>query len=124
MNEELEVDRKGDIRTRVELDRESLDCVEKESQNGKCVISSLVYCPSPFKSENVLIEVLDKNDNPPSFSKKEAQFSMPENTPQNTMFALDVASDPDSTENGVKRYCELQIIFLWFANSSRHYMST
>ncbi len=100
----VELRESWDLVTREELDHEWEDCEEDSGDDMGCMVDILLICKSPFASKRLWLNILDENDNPPKFSKKRVHLSMPENTPRNSEWALDIANDPDSSENGVTGY--------------------
>ena len=79
----------GEIRTRVNLDRESRSSY------------SLVALPQNVR---VVVRVLDENDNAPSFPAKQVNVSFPENSPRDSKRALPPAKDPDLGPYSTQRY--------------------
>ena len=52
----------------------------------------------------VRVEIVDLNDNAPTFAAPEVQFRLAESTPPGILFPLPVAADPDGPANGVVGY--------------------
>ncbi|KAL3880278.1 hypothetical protein ACJMK2_032527 [Sinanodonta woodiana] len=62
-----------------------------------------------YKTINVTVNVTDINDNAPTFPFSSVSLIIPENTPINESFPLDVvATDPDAGINSIKSYQILQ----------------
>ncbi|XP_036146923.1 protein dachsous [Monomorium pharaonis] len=78
----------GEIRTRVPLDRETRPSY------------SLVALPSV----RVVINVLDENDNAPTFAEKHVDIEFPENSPRDVKRALPPAYDSDLGQYTTQRY--------------------
>lgn len=78
----------GEIRTRVPLDRETRPSY------------SLVALPSV----RVVINVLDENDNAPTFAEGHVDIEFPENSPRDVKRALPPAYDPDLGQYTTQRY--------------------
>ena len=89
--------------------KESIDCDEilAESQDPELqqlVLNVSLKCKYSSNTEKIVVKIIDVNDNAPTFLSKKETLSLPENTPIDTVFLLQVATDLDSNENGVKRY--------------------
>ncbi|KAM4676963.1 protocadherin-12 [Discoglossus pictus] len=89
----------GSISTTGRLDREQL-C----QPHGHCILSFNVLATKALTLVHVEIEVLDVNDNEPSFPKPEVDMEISESASLRTRFPLDRAWDPDSGSNTVKSY--------------------
>ena len=89
----------GMVKTRRVLDREQMETHEfqvRVSDSGDSPQSATV---------RVRIQVLDVNDNAPTFDKNMPQrVSVPENRPKNTVVALIAATDSDKGENQTITY--------------------
>lgn len=90
-----------DLVTSQRLDREEI-CVDMAED--ACETDLLLFTSNPFKSERIVLRILDTNDNRPHFGREQLQMNMPENTPVGSNWALDIAKDPDSAQNGVVSY--------------------
>ncbi|CDW56947.1 Laminin G 2 and Cadherin and EGF CA domain contai ning protein [Trichuris trichiura] len=84
----------GEIRTRMELDRELLP----EGSNDE--IELIILGSSPTYFITAKIRVLDINDNAPAFPFAYQNVSLPESAKVGTKLVLIGASDPDAGANG------------------------
>nr|XP_056718888.1 protocadherin beta-16-like [Euleptes europaea] len=89
----------GDVLLKDRIDREAL-CGQKDP----CVLLSEIVLENPVQVHRIEVEIEDVNDNSPQFSKKEFLLEMPEQTPLNTRFPLEIAKDADKGENAVQNY--------------------
>nr|XP_056722683.1 protocadherin beta-16-like isoform X3 [Euleptes europaea] len=89
----------GNVLLQHRIDREAL-CGQKDP----CVLLSEIVLENPLQVHRIEVEIEDVNDNSPQFSKKEFLFEIPEQTPLNTRFPLEVAKDADRGENAVQNY--------------------
>lgn len=82
----------GEIRTRVPLDRETR--------------SSYTLVAIPLSGENVrvVVNVIDENDNAPTFPSPTMHVEFPENTPRDTKRTLNPARDLDLGQYNTQRY--------------------
>ena len=97
----VHLERNWDLVTSKSLDREII-C--PDIANSLCEAEVLIFTTNPFKSEKIVLRILDRNDNSPKFARDVFQMNMPENTPVGGNWALDIAKDPDSVQNGVVSY--------------------
>ncbi|XP_061690293.1 protocadherin-1-like [Syngnathoides biaculeatus] len=109
----LRVDGKtGDIyTTEIPIDRETLRDCRNLFDNDKCYMEFEVSITDMVKGIGSgprliegRIEVLDINDNTPQFSSPILTLSIPENTHVGALFAIPMATDRDSANNGVAEY--------------------
>ncbi|XP_078325650.1 protocadherin-11 X-linked-like isoform X2 [Crassostrea virginica] len=86
----------GDLITKSKLDRETLCPFLK-----LCVLPLRIGANSGtfFRTINVNISILDRNDNSPLFSTNSTSLSIPEDANINSTFPLSTASDKDMGEN-------------------------
>ncbi|XP_055386024.1 protein dachsous [Condylostylus longicornis] len=82
----------GEIRTKIQLDRET---------HYKY---SFVAVPSSGENIRVIINVLDENDNAPTFPYKVMNIEFPENTPRDVKHTLKPAKDSDLGRYNTQRY--------------------
>ena len=92
----------GILRTNSILDRESPDCPDEPT----CVITlTVLTIPGEFSNLfRITVNIMDINDNFPTFEQKVYNMTIAENTAVGTQFALPVAEDADSFVFGVKTY--------------------
>ncbi|KAM6986511.1 protocadherin-17-like [Aplochiton taeniatus] len=88
----------GLIFTIQRIDRETL-C----RRNPKCQLSMEVFA-NDKEICMVKIDILDINDNSPSFPSDHINIDISENAASGTRFPLTIAHDSDSGENGIKTY--------------------
>nr|XP_056722698.1 protocadherin beta-16-like [Euleptes europaea] len=89
----------GNVILNDKIDREAL-CGQKDP----CVLLSEIVLENPVQVHRIEVQIEDVNDNSPQFSKKEFLFEIPEQTPLNTQFLLESATDADRGENAVQNY--------------------
>lgn len=82
----------GEIRTKVQLDRETRASY------------SLVAIPLSGENIRVVVRVLDENDNPPTFPSSIMNIEFPENTPRDVKRTLNPARDLDLGRYNTQRY--------------------
>ena len=92
----FEVDRlSGDIRSKASLDRES------NSHYDFKIYARDGGTPSNIGWARIQIDIVDVNDNPPSFADSPLTFKLKENAPYGTRVGKIQAYDPDTKENAV-----------------------
>ena len=91
----------GVVRTTMRLDRDKI-CRTKR----KCILNiDVAVSPAEYFQVIVIeIEVLDVNDNVPTFPQPSMTCVIPESSLPGSTFTLLSASDPDSDENGIRGY--------------------
>ncbi|GCB65900.1 hypothetical protein scyTo_0000485 [Scyliorhinus torazame] len=89
----------GELRVNGDIDREKL-C----GQNTKCVLTNDIIIDNPVELYSAEVEILDINDNSPSFSSNELRLEIVESVPQGTRFLLPSAHDPDVGTNSINTY--------------------
>ncbi|XP_067900190.1 protocadherin gamma-C5-like isoform X2 [Heterodontus francisci] len=89
----------GELRVNVKIDREKL-C----GQNAKCVLTNDIIIETPVELYSAEVEILDINDNSPSFSNDELRLEIVESVPLGTRFLLPSAHDPDVGTNSISTY--------------------
>lgn len=82
----------GEIRTKVALDRETRPSY------------SLVAIPISGSNVRVIVNVLDENDNVPTFPTSVMMIEFPENTPRDVKRTLHPARDPDLEPFNTQKY--------------------
>ncbi|KAL2077292.1 hypothetical protein ACEWY4_026796 [Coilia grayii] len=90
---------KGTLVVKERIDREEL-C----AQVTPCSLHFQVILDNPMELHRVDVEILDINDNAPSFSRKEMQFQMSESAIPGARYSLDSAHDPDVGVNTLQTY--------------------
>ncbi|XP_074460253.1 protocadherin gamma-A10-like [Larus michahellis] len=89
----------GHLVTVERIDREQL-CRLLE----KCLLRCEVIIEGEMKVYRIEVEIMDINDNAPSFREKETELRMSEMTAPGLRFPLRVAQDPDVGRNSLQRY--------------------
>ncbi|XP_068182469.1 protocadherin gamma-C5-like [Antennarius striatus] len=91
--------RKGELLVTDRIDREEL-C----EQRASCLLPLELVIDNPLQLHRVEIEILDTNDNPPSFLTKEKVVKIAELVNPGARFPLESAKDPDVGPNSVRSY--------------------
>ncbi|XP_060233357.1 protocadherin beta-11-like [Meriones unguiculatus] len=89
----------GDLLLSEPLDREEL-C----GSTQPCVLHFQVLMKNPIQILQAELQVMDINDNSPTFLEKEMILEIPENSPVGAVFLLESATDLDVGINAVKSY--------------------
>ncbi|XP_075904187.1 protocadherin-10-like [Nelusetta ayraudi] len=82
------------------MDREQI-C--KQSA-GSCQLNMEVFLENPLELFRVEVEVVDINDNPPSFPETDITVEISESATPGTRFPLESAFDPDVGSNALRTY--------------------
>ncbi|XP_068615904.1 protocadherin gamma-A10-like [Brachionichthys hirsutus] len=90
---------KGTLVIKERIDREEL-C----RKTTPCSFSFEVILENPIQLYRVTVEVIDINDNSPSFPKDEIGLNIVETVASGTRFSVDTAHDPDVGINDIKKY--------------------
>ncbi|XP_019739446.1 protocadherin gamma-C5-like [Hippocampus comes] len=90
---------KGDLLVTDRIDREEL-C----GQRAACLLPIELVIDNPLQLHRVEIEILDTNDNSPSFLTKEKILKIAEQFNPGARFPLESAQDPDVGPNSVRSY--------------------
>ncbi|XP_076595451.1 protocadherin gamma-A11-like isoform X39 [Chaetodon auriga] len=90
---------KGTLVIKERIDREEL-C----GKTTPCSFSFEVILENPIQLYRVTVEVIDINDNSPSFPKDEINLKIAESAVSGTRFSLEGADDPDVGVNDIQRY--------------------
>ncbi|XP_061644765.1 protocadherin beta-16-like [Phyllopteryx taeniolatus] len=90
---------KGDLLVTDRIDREEL-C----GQRAACVLPLELLLDEPLQLHTLHIEILDTNDNSPSFLTKEKILQIAELVNPGARFPLESAQDPDVGPNSVRSY--------------------
>uniref|UniRef100_A0A1A8K3W4 Protocadherin 10b n=1 Tax=Nothobranchius kuhntae TaxID=321403 RepID=A0A1A8K3W4_NOTKU len=73
-------------------------------QSASCQLNMEVFLENPLELFRVEIEVVDINDNPPSFPEPDITVEISESATPGTRFPLESASDPDVGSNALRTY--------------------
>ncbi|KAM3867181.1 uncharacterized protein ACN63O_008923 [Diretmus argenteus] len=84
--------------------KERVDREELCGQITPCSFSFEVIIENPIQLYRVTVEVVDINDNTPSFPKDEINLKIVENAASGTRFSLESAEDPDVGINNIQKY--------------------
>ncbi|XP_024919202.1 protocadherin gamma-A2-like isoform X22 [Cynoglossus semilaevis] len=95
---ELNNDR-GVLLIKNRIDREGL-C----GQTTPCSLHFQIILENPMEFYTVTVEIVDVNDNPPSFEKNDVKIKISESAKSGAKFLLDRAIDPDVGSNGLQTY--------------------
>ncbi|XP_067423445.1 protocadherin alpha-C2 [Emydura macquarii macquarii] len=95
---ELELGR-GTLVVKERMDREAL-C----EFNPSCFLSLELVIEQPIEVHNVEVEVLDINDNAPSFPRQDYRLEISESAVPGARFHIQSAQDPDVGTNSVQSY--------------------
>ncbi|XP_061691567.1 protocadherin gamma-C5-like [Syngnathoides biaculeatus] len=90
---------KGDLLLTARIDREEL-C----GQRAACVLPLELLLDEPLQLHRADVEILDTNDNAPSFATKEKLLKIAELVQPGARFPLESAQDPDVGANSVRSY--------------------
>uniref|UniRef100_H2UGN0 Protocadherin 1 gamma b 9 n=1 Tax=Takifugu rubripes TaxID=31033 RepID=H2UGN0_TAKRU len=90
---------KGTLVIKERIDREEL-C----GKTTPCSFSFELILENPIQLYRVTVEVIDVNDNSPSFPKEEIHLKIVENAASGTRFSLESADDPDVGVNEIQKY--------------------
>ncbi|XP_076861956.1 protocadherin gamma-A1-like isoform X19 [Brachyhypopomus gauderio] len=102
----------GDGAEHVELNKErgillTKDRIDREGfcgQTTPCAIHFQIILENPMEFYTITVEVLDINDNPPSFENAEINFKISESANPGVKFTLERAVDLDVGMNSLKSY--------------------
>ncbi|XP_038652247.1 protocadherin beta-16-like isoform X12 [Scyliorhinus canicula] len=84
--------------------KETIDREEICGPSLSCVISLDCLLENPLKLYQVSVEILDVNDNAPSFPKRKIPLEISERSIPGTRFPLETAHDPDIGPNSLQTY--------------------
>ncbi|KAM6923446.1 LOW QUALITY PROTEIN: uncharacterized protein FYW49_005881 [Xenentodon cancila] len=90
---------RGELLIKSRVDRESL-C----GQTMPCALHFQIILENPIVFYTVTIEVIDINDNPPTFERGEIKYEISESALPGARFVLDKAVDNDVGVNGLNSY--------------------
>ncbi|XP_031443092.1 protocadherin gamma-A5-like isoform X38 [Clupea harengus] len=90
---------RGVLLIKERIDREAL-C----GQTTPCALHFQIILQNPMELYSVTVEIMDINDNPPTFEKSDIKFVISENAAVGARFMLDIAVDPDVGINGLQSY--------------------
>ncbi|XP_030595600.1 protocadherin alpha-10-like [Archocentrus centrarchus] len=83
---------------------ENIDREELCESISPCLINLKFVADNPMEIHYVGVEIIDVNDNSPSFPDEEKILEIPESTVQGKHFQLPAARDPDVVTNTVRMY--------------------
>ncbi|XP_061581888.1 protocadherin-10-like isoform X2 [Cololabis saira] len=89
----------GAVSVNERIDREQI-C----KQSPSCQLNMEVFLENPLELFRVEIEVMDINDNPPSFPETDITVEISESATPGTRFPLESAFDPDVGANALRTY--------------------
>ncbi|KAJ8247785.1 hypothetical protein GJAV_G00250320 [Gymnothorax javanicus] len=89
----------GGLYVNEKIDREQI-C----KQNDACVMHMEVFLENPLELFRVEIEIMDINDNPPSFPETDITIEITESATPGTRFPVESAFDPDVGTNALRTY--------------------
>ncbi|XP_030001940.1 protocadherin alpha-8-like [Sphaeramia orbicularis] len=81
-----------------------IDREEVCAQSSTCLITLKTVLENPLEVHNAFVEVLDVNDNSPSFQEKGKTLEISESVVPGARFQLKAARDPDSGHFSVQQY--------------------
>ncbi|XP_078267843.1 protocadherin gamma-C5-like isoform X13 [Rhinoraja longicauda] len=90
---------KGILFVNERIDREQL-C----GPSTECILPLNVVLENPLSLHQVEVEIIDVNDNAPSFPKSQIRLEISENMSPGARFNLEAAHDPDIGTNSVQTY--------------------
>ena len=96
-------DRRGAIRTAQRLDRDAL-CRRTLDESCYIRFDVAVRPMTYFRIVRVRVEIVDVNDNAPTFLRSAINLAVPESAAVGTSLHIPAADDPDAGVNGVVRY--------------------
>ncbi|XP_041050278.1 uncharacterized protein LOC121281399 [Carcharodon carcharias] len=73
-------------------------------QSSMCSLSLEITLDNPLEIHRAVVEILDINDNSPSFAKDESSLEINELIAPGTRFPVESAHDPDAGTNGISTY--------------------
>ncbi|CAB1337251.1 unnamed protein product [Coregonus sp. 'balchen'] len=83
---------------------ENIDREQICKQSASCLLHLEVFLENPLELFRVEIEVVDINDNPPSFPETDITVEISESAVPGTRFPLESAFDPDVGSNALRTY--------------------
>ncbi|CAF96450.1 unnamed protein product, partial [Tetraodon nigroviridis] len=83
---------------------EKIDREQICKQTATCQLNMEVFLENPLELFRVEIEVVDINDNPPSFPETDITVEISESATPGTRFPLESAFDPDVGSNALRTY--------------------
>ncbi|XP_030595883.1 protocadherin-10b isoform X4 [Archocentrus centrarchus] len=83
---------------------EKIDREQICRQSASCQLNMEVFLENPLELFRVEIEVVDINDNPPSFPETDITVEISESATPGTRFPLESAFDPDVGSNALRTY--------------------
>ncbi|KAJ8336060.1 hypothetical protein SKAU_G00394030 [Synaphobranchus kaupii] len=89
----------GGLFVNEKIDREQI-C----KQSATCLVHMEVFLENPLELFRVEIEIMDINDNPPSFPETDITIEITESATPGTRFPVESAFDPDVGTNALRTY--------------------
>ncbi|XP_029107483.1 protocadherin-10b isoform X2 [Scleropages formosus] len=83
---------------------EKIDREQICKQSATCLLHLEVFLENPLELFRVEIEIVDINDNPPSFPETDITVEISESATPGTRFPLETAFDPDVGANALRTY--------------------
>ena len=96
------IDDEGVLRTDAVIDRDAL--CPRQPVCSRYLDVGVIGASTEVTYVSIHVELIDLNDNAPSFTSPQVNLSLPESTPPGKLFPLPRADDPDSPANGVVGY--------------------
>ncbi|XP_061581274.1 protocadherin alpha-8-like isoform X26 [Cololabis saira] len=86
------------------LVQKTVDREELCQSNFPCLINLKIIAENPMEMHYVVVEIMDINDNSPSFQEEEKHFEIPESVLPGRRLQLPTARDSDVVANTVRMY--------------------
>ncbi|KAM6924074.1 protocadherin alpha-7-like isoform 3-T3 [Xenentodon cancila] len=86
------------------LVQKNIDREELCQSNFPCLINLKIVAENPMEIHYVVVEIMDINDNSPSFQEEEKLFEISESVQPGRRLQLPTARDPDVVANTVRMY--------------------
>ncbi|XP_013874562.1 protocadherin-10 isoform X1 [Austrofundulus limnaeus] len=93
-----------DLENGVLVVKERVDREQICRQSASCQLNMEVFLENPLELFRVEVEVVDINDNPPSFPEPDLTVEISESATPGTRFPLESAFDPDVGSNALRSY--------------------
>ncbi|KAM7000069.1 protocadherin alpha-2-like isoform 3-T3 [Tautogolabrus adspersus] len=93
-----------DLKTGALYVNERIDREELCPNTAKCSLNIEAILSNPMHLHRIEVNIIDINDNAPSFREKEKTLNIPESSSPGERYLLPVANDADTGSNSVKSY--------------------